>query len=156
MTLTQGHRDGCQKLFPHPKVNHVWFEEISFRGFPGKLKSVGRTAAVAEMAAARDGGGNGPKTISPPVALGDLIRTLGTNSSEILSEIHTFLFKKMHLKMSSAKWQQICLGLKVLTHWPQGELSNSLYRIVVWVITVKLLTGECHRTTPMRSQRWFK
>ena len=26
-------------------VNHVWFEEISLRGFPGKLKSVGRTAA---------------------------------------------------------------------------------------------------------------
>ena len=31
----------------------MWFEEISFRGFPGKLKSVGRTAAaVAETAAA--------------------------------------------------------------------------------------------------------
>ena len=25
----------------------MWFEEISFRGFPGKLKSVGRTAATA-------------------------------------------------------------------------------------------------------------
>ena len=25
----------------------MWFEEISFRGFPGKLKSVGRTVAVA-------------------------------------------------------------------------------------------------------------
>ena len=33
-----------------------------------------------------------------------LIWTLGTNFSEILSEIHTFSFKKMHLKMSSAKW----------------------------------------------------
>ena len=32
-----------------------------------------------------------------------LIQTLRTNFSEILSEIHTFLFKKMHLKMSSAK-----------------------------------------------------
>ena len=28
-----------------------------------------------------------------------LIRTLGTQFSEIISEIHTFLFKKMHLKM---------------------------------------------------------
>ena len=36
-----------------------------------------------------------------------LIRTLGTNFSEILSEIHTFSFKKMHLKISSAKWQQL-------------------------------------------------
>ena len=34
-----------------------------------------------------------------------LIRTLGTNFSEILSEIHAFSFKKRHLKMSSAKWR---------------------------------------------------
>ena len=29
-----------------------------------------------------------------------LIRTLGTNFSEILGEIHSFSFSKMHLKMS--------------------------------------------------------
>ena len=40
-----------------------------------------------------------------------LIRRLGTNFSEILSEIHTFSLKKMSLKMSSAKWRQFCLGL---------------------------------------------
>ena len=34
-----------------------------------------------------------------------LIRTLGTNIGEILSEIHTFSFKKIHLKISSAKWR---------------------------------------------------
>ena len=45
-----------------------------------------------------------------------LIRTLGTNFSEILSEIHTFSFKKMHLKMSSAKLRQFCLDLNVLRH----------------------------------------
>ena len=43
-----------------------------------------------------------------------LIRLLGTNSSEILSAIHTFSFKKMHLKMLSAKWHLFCLGLNVL------------------------------------------
>ena len=32
-----------------------------------------------------------------------LIQTLGTNFREILSEIHTFSFKKMHLKMLSMK-----------------------------------------------------
>ena len=41
--------------------------------------------------------------------------TLGTNVSEILREIHTVSFKKMHLRMSSAKWRQFCLGLNVLT-----------------------------------------
>ena len=33
-----------------------------------------------------------------------LIGPLGTNSSEILIDIYTFSFKKMHLKMSSGKW----------------------------------------------------
>ena len=37
-----------------------------------------------------------------------------TNFSEILIEIHTFSFKKMHFKMSSAKWRLFHLGLNVL------------------------------------------
>ena len=36
-----------------------------------------------------------------------LIRTLGTNFSEMLGKIHSFSFKKMHLKMSSAKGRLI-------------------------------------------------
>ena len=43
-----------------------------------------------------------------------LIGPLGTNFNEISIEIHTFSFKKMHLKMSSGKWQPCCLGLNVL------------------------------------------
>ena len=43
-----------------------------------------------------------------------LIRKLGTNSNEILSEIYTFSFKKIHLKMSSGWWRSFCLGLNVL------------------------------------------
>ena len=43
-----------------------------------------------------------------------LIGTSGTNSSEILIEIHTLSFKKMHLKMSSGKWQPFCHGRNVL------------------------------------------
>ena len=42
------------------------------------------------------------------------IGPLGTNLNEILIEIHTFPFKKMHLKISSAKWQPFCLGPNVL------------------------------------------
>ena len=43
-----------------------------------------------------------------------LIGPLGTNFSEIWIEIITFSFKKMRLKVSSAKWQPFCLGLNVL------------------------------------------
>ena len=38
---------------------------------------------------------------------------LETNYNEILIKIHTFSFKKMHLKQSSAKWWPLCLGLCV-------------------------------------------
>ena len=44
-----------------------------------------------------------------------LIGPLGINFSEILIEILTFSFKKMCLKVPSAKWQPFCLGLNGLT-----------------------------------------
>ena len=34
------------KMGAKPYVNHVWFEETSFRGFPGKWINVGRTVAA--------------------------------------------------------------------------------------------------------------
>ena len=43
-----------------------------------------------------------------------LIGPLWTNFSEILIEIPTFSFKKVRLKVSSAKWQPCCFGLNVL------------------------------------------
>ena len=42
------------------------------------------------------------------------IGPLGTNFSEILIEIQIFSFKKMHLKVSSGKWQPFSLSLNVL------------------------------------------
>ena len=58
-----------------------------------------------------------------------LIGPLGTNFSEILIEIHTFSFKKMHFKMSSRKWRPFCLGLNVLTQcltcWVYNLLMTS-------------------------------
>ena len=44
-----------------------------------------------------------------------LIGTLGTNFSGVLSKIHTFSSKKVHLKMTSVKCQPFCLGLNVFT-----------------------------------------
>ena len=44
------------------------------------------------------------------------IGPLGTNFCEISNRIHTFSFKKTHLKMLSEKWWPFCLGLSVLTH----------------------------------------
>ena len=64
-----------------------------------------------------------------------LIGPLGTNFSEILIGILTFSFKKMRLKVSSAKRRPLCLGLNVLKwtrcqvrlrHWSLNKLSEIL------------------------------
>ena len=43
-----------------------------------------------------------------------LIGPLEMNLNEISIEIHIFSCKKMHLKMSSGKWQPFCLSLNQL------------------------------------------
>ena len=64
-----------------------------------------------------------------------LIRTLGTNFSEILIECHSFSVKKTHMKMSSGKWRPSCLGLNVL-------MCGTLFRRLS-----TSLRGFCPRTT---------
>ena len=44
------------------------------------------------------------------------MRPLGTYFSEILIVNQTFSFKKMHSKMSSAKWHRLCLSLNMLNN----------------------------------------
>ena len=53
-----------------------------------------------------------------------LIGPLETNFSEILIEIHSFSFKKMHLKMSSAKGRLFSLGLNELNVNWSGVYHN--------------------------------
>ena len=54
-----------------------------------------------------------------------LIGPLGTKFNEIFIEIHTFSSKKMHLKMSSAKWRPFCLGpnMLIVRHCDGTELN---------------------------------
>ena len=80
------------------RVTHICFSKLAIIGSDNGL-SPGRRQAI---------------TLTNAVIL--LIGPLGTNFSEILIEISTFSFKKMRLKVSSAKWRPFCLGLNVLTH----------------------------------------
>ena len=50
-----------------------------------------------------------------------LIWTLGTNFSETLGKIHSFSFKKMHLKMSSAQGCLFSIGFNELRWWWQHQ-----------------------------------
>ena len=58
-----------------------------------------------------------------------LIGPLGTNFNEIIIKIHTFSFKKIHLKMSSGKWRPFCLGLNVLIHC--NFITNSFRKFLL-------------------------
>ena len=80
-----------------------------------------------------------------------LIWTLGTNFSEISSEIHAFSFKKMHVKMSSAKGRLFTLGLIYWTTvWSQMySLPLDMYTLleprmgkyfIKWYISVPVLS----------------
>ena len=57
-----------------------------------------------------------------------LIEPLGTKMSNILIEIHIFSFKKMHLKMSSAKWWPFCV---VEMSWKLCENNNNKGKIYI-------------------------
>ena len=67
-----------------------------------------------------------------------LIGPLGTNFSEILAEIITFSFKKMYLKVLSAKWQPFCLGLNVL---------NMLLLVIAWLTSASKLCDRMKCST---------
>ena len=81
-----------------------------------------------------------------------LIWPLGTNFSEMLIEIHTFSFNKMHVKMLSAKRRPFCLGLNVLT-WGSTYWYDDIF-ILRWspvlctyFCTIKCLEDWCYQTT---------
>ena len=59
-----------------------------------------------------------------------LIRTLGTNFSEISIQIHTFSNKKMHLTMSSGKCRPFCL-LNVLKHTEASWIDRFVYKALL-------------------------
>ena len=115
--------DICRCIFVNEKFYILI--EISLKFVPkGPINNI--PALVQIMAWRR----LGDRPLSEPMLWLILsIGILGTNFSENWCEIHTFSFKKMHLRMSSAKWQQFCLGLNVFyTHCvpatPNGNIDT--------------------------------
>ena len=100
-----------------------------------------------------------------------LIGPLGTNFSEILIEILTFSFKKMRLKVSSAKRRPFCLGLNVLRlgynyvcrlpstkwchpqaqHWLQIQIViqiSSAIDFLKYTTVDQIIFSKCQTTSP--------
>ena len=72
-----------------------------------------------------------------------LIAPLGTNFSEILIKMYALLFKKMHLKMSSAKWP-FCLGLNVIGEWLHPTWNQWCnYQFIPWS-ELKNVVGDAY------------
>ena len=68
--------------------------------------------------------------------------------SKFLIGIQTFSFKKMHLKMSSAKWRPFCLGPNVLNALAFHEshvIISRLHRITLWLMTLTYIQRLCRR-----------
>ena len=93
----QLHLPGCNKLTHRGRVTHICVGNLTIIVSDNGLSPGRRQAIIWANARIL------------------LIEPLGTILSEILIAIQTFSFKKMHLKMASAKWRPFCLGLNVLT-----------------------------------------
>ena len=87
-----------------------------------------------------------------------LIQTLGTNCVEILSDIHIFSFRKMHLKMAFEKMWPFCLSLNLLKnanlfilHFPLHTFTTSQWchnECALWLFTQPLFRPK--KTSKLR------
>ena len=81
-----------------------------------------------------------------------LIGPLGTKLSEILVEIYKFLFKKMHLKISSGNCWPFCLRLHALYHRFWNVLCFSLW---LWPLPWRaVFCLVAHNQTSWLLSRW--
>ena len=67
-----------------------------------------------------------------------LIEPLGRNFNEILIEIHTFLAKKIYLKMASGKWCTVSLGFNVIISASTNPQQNASSTHNSWDIYGKI------------------
>ena len=130
-----------QPYFPGRDELRKWsFPELEFPHWGVSLTHWGRVTHICVSKLTLIGSDNGLwpcrcQAISWTNAVILLIEPLGINFSEILIEIHIFSFKKIHLKMSSAKWHPFCLGLNVLRvlHCSTPAVQRSVYWHVIMV-----------------------
>ena len=96
-----------------------------------------------------------------------IMKPLGINFSDISIRIQTFSFKKIRLKVSSAKWRSFCLGLNVLidsihSHIKGRKLEQLLVNddqsilVISWsrYIAASLDSNELTAVILWAHQRW--
>ena len=112
---------GFNKLTHWGRVTHICFGKLTIIGSDNGLSPGRRQAIIWTIAGIL------------------LIGPLGTNFSEILIGIQIFSFKKMHLKMSSAKWRPFCLGL---SEFRSQSMWRNRYRLTaILFVEILLVSG---------------
>ena len=104
LSIPQGYMTGDSRVLTHwGRVTHICVSKVTIIGSDNGLSPDRRQAIILTNAGVL------------------LIGPFRTNFSENLIGIQTFLFKKMPLKISSAKWRPFSLGLNVwrmfFVHW---------------------------------------
>ena len=162
-TITPGEDRRLLRILTHwGRVTHICVSELTIIGSDNGLSPGRRQAIIRTNAGIL------------------LIRPLGTNFSESLIEILIFPFKKMRLKVSSAKRQPFCLGLNLLRTNHISSASRLGMEMAKWfgrrntvrsIINRLLVTGyraqrparcsrlavehgRCHREWVRRHKRW--
>ena len=147
MVTTNCLDDDLNMLTHWGRVTHICVGKLTIIGLDNGL-SPGRRQAIIWTNA-------GILSIGP----------LGTNFNEISIGIQTFSFKKMHLKVSSAKWRPFCLGLNVLSPEQNGNMSfvngNLKFKYLyfysnfpeVWALLTEEMPALIH-TNGLTLNRW--
>ena len=99
------------------RVTHIWFADLATIGLDNGLSPVRCQAIISTNAGIL------------------LIGPLGTNFSETLIRIQIFSFKKMHYKMSSAKWRSFlsrsqCVNPYINKRDPRMRVTIILFMIL--------------------------
>ena len=77
-----------------------------------------------------------------------LFGPLGTNFYEILTEIHTFSFKKIKIKMSSGKWRPSWLGFNVLKALVWNQFKFAVLHLLHWSLWLQGRNIMCFIVDP--------
>ena len=130
----------CRYIFMFPKVN-LWWQGLTHWGQVTQI-------CVSNLTIINSDNGLSPHRRQAIIWTDAgilLIPPLGTKFSEILIKIHTFSFKKMHLKTLSAKWRPFCVDFNVLTLNVRGPSYFGLSRSISWLLMPWLLSLPGHQ-----------
>ena len=127
--LSTSYKGGC--VTHSGWVMHIYVSKVTINGSDNGLVPLRRCQAIIL------------------ISVGILsIQALGTNLSEILSEIHTFSFREMHFKMSE-KWQPFGLCLNELKGKTTKKYSG--YHICKYIWIQEKAVGNSY---PLYQMHW--